>query len=119
MTLRTMTSAFLTLTLAACSGAEDPDTPCCAILPKNQCQDGLSQAGLTNAELELLLGPVDKVCPSTTLSEARIRKLAAIWNVSQACGAARGRDRLLALDSGLCAIQTGLKGPVAAEGLKP
>ena len=119
MTLRTMTSAFLTLALAACSGEQDPDTPCCAILPKHQCQTDLLQAGLTNAEVELLLGPGDKVCPSTTLSEARIRELAAIWNVSQACGAARGRDRLLALDSGLCAIQTGLQEPVAVEGLKP
>ena len=76
-------------------------------------------AFVANAEVELLLGPGDTICPSTALSEARIRELAAVWDASPACGAARGRDRLLALDNRLCAIQTERQEKVAAEGVKP
>lgn len=119
MTLRLIASAALALALSACGGAKEPDGPCCAIEPRHQCRNDLSQAGVTEAEAELLLGPAEHVCPSTTLSEARIRELATVWEGSPACKTTWGYGRLRALDGGLCPIRTGFDEPFVPEGVNP
>lgn len=119
MTLRMMASAALISVLAACGAQEEPDGPCCAIEPKHQCHNDLSQAGVTDEEVELLLGSADRICPSATLGEARIRELAAIWDGSPACETTRGYDRLRAMDAGLCSIRTGFDEPFVPEGVSP
>ena len=61
------------LLLAAC-GESEPEIACCAIEPKAKCEGDMLGAGLTRSEVELLLGPAEWICPSGTLSEARIRE---------------------------------------------
>jgi hypothetical protein len=86
---------------ASCS-AEAPEAPCCAIEPEHQCRSDLYGAGVSEQEMEILLGPDKQVCPSDQISDARIRELAPLWNASEACRTTRGYGRLDALASGLC-----------------
>lgn len=87
--------------LAAC-GEKEEDIACCAIEPKAKCESELLGNGVTHAELSLLLGSAERICPSAEISEARIREIAPIWAASDSCRLTRGYDRLGALQAGLC-----------------
>jgi len=65
-----MTSAVLVL--SAC-GESEPEIACCAIEPKAKCEGDLLGAGVTREELSVLMGSAEWICPSGTLSEARIK----------------------------------------------
>ncbi len=77
-----MVSAAVLLT--AC-GESEPEIACCAILPSAKCEGDMLSAGVTHGELNILMGAEDAICPSATLSEARIRELGALWSASASC----------------------------------
>jgi hypothetical protein len=118
MPIRIAPGIVLALSLAAC-GSEEPETPCCAIEPQHQCRNDLVSAGVTPAEIELLLSNVENICPSAQISEARIRELAPIWVESEACRTAGGYGRLRALEGGLCSIRSGFDQPFVPDGVSP
>ena len=104
------------LLLAAC-GESEPEIACCAIEPKAKCEGDMLGAGVTGAEVELLLGPAEWICPSGTLSEARIREIAPLWAASESCRATRGSTRLSGLDGGLCPARSDADAPPLPPGV--
>ena len=108
--------ASAVLVLSAC-GESEPEIACCAIEPKAKCEGDLLGAGVTREELSVLTGPAEWICPSGTLSEARIREVAPIWAASKSCQTTRGSARLRALDSGLCTARSGADAPPLPPGV--
>lgn len=116
MLMRALMIGTFALTLASCGGEEEtPD--CCAIVPRAKCEGDLLGNGVTHAEMSMLLGASDTVCPSEILSEVRIREIAPIWAASASCKADRGSDRLSALDSGICPARSLADAPPLPAGV--
>lgn len=107
-----MTAALL---LGACGEKEEP--ACCAIEPRAKCEGELAGAGVARSEIAVLMGSADMVCPSDTLSEARIREIAEVWAKSDSCQLARGFDRLRALEGGLCPVRSTADAPALPPGV--
>lgn len=115
MLVRALLAIAFAAALTACGEKEEPD--CCAIEPKSKCESELAGAGVTDAETELLMGAAPTICPSSTLSEARIRELRPIWLATSSCAQARGYDRLGALDAGLCSVRSLADAPPLPDGV--
>lgn len=113
--MRAILTLPLALLLSACGEEEKP--ACCAIKPSATCEGELLGAGVTHAEVAILLGASEYVCPSDTLSEARIREIAPIWTGSDACKLTHGFGRLSALDAGLCPVQSRTDAPPLPPGV--
>lgn len=101
--------AVLTALAPACG--EDEEPACCAIQPQHQCWSDMIQGGATPAEMDIIQGSVEPLCPSEALSEARLAELQPIWAESTACRTIGRAGRLSAVRSGLCET----KGPSASE----
>lgn len=108
--------AAITL-LTACGGGEEEKPACCAIEPKAKCAGDLLGNGVTHAEMDLLMGASDMVCPSGELSEARIHELQKIWDGSASCQQSRGYGRLDALDAGMCSVRSVADAPPLPPGV--
>ncbi len=102
--------------LAGCGGEEE-NPACCAILPSAKCEGDMLSAGVTHSELNILMGAEDAICPSATLSEARIRELGALWWASASCRQTRQLDRVRALDGGLCPVRSEADAPPLPAGV--
>jgi hypothetical protein len=72
-----------------------------------QCRTGLKAAGLTEAELDIMLGPMAGVCPKDGVSEGRIREiLITIWTQA-GCHQHGPIEVAHALDAGACGGDAG------------
>lgn len=69
------------------------------------------EGGATPAEMDIIQGPVEPLCPSEALGEARLAELQPIWVLSAACRAVGRAARFSAVRSGLCET----KGPSDME----
>lgn len=116
MAARTLLMISLAAMLGACGGEEEKPA-CCAIEPKAKCESELLGAGVTHAELSILLGSAEQVCPSEQLSEARIREIMPIWTASESCRLTHGYGRLNALDAGLCSARSRADAPPLPPGV--
>ncbi len=101
--------------LAACGEKEEP--ACCAIEPRAKCEGALAGAGVAQSEIAVLMGSGDMVCPSDTLSEARIREIADVWEKLESCQLVRGYGRLRALEGGLCPVRSIAGAPALPPGV--
>lgn len=120
MPIRIATGAVLAILLAACGGGEPVDAAaCCDIAPEQQCRSDLAERGATEYETELVLHANEDICPSTRLSETRIRQLVEVSADSKACRSATGYGRLRALEGGLCPVRSGFNAPFVPEGADP
>jgi hypothetical protein len=90
----------LAVLASACGEEEEP--ACCAIQPKHQCWSDMIEGGATPAEMDIIQGPVEPLCPSEVLSEARLAELQPIWAESAACRTVGRAGRLSAGRSRLC-----------------
>lgn len=115
MAARALSVIAMTAFLVACGAAEE--SACCAIEPKAMCEGALAGRGISRAEIELLMGAADMVCPSGAMSEARIHEIADIWATLDACNQTRGHDRLLALDAGRCPVRAMASAPALPPGV--
>jgi hypothetical protein len=71
------------------------------------CRRGLVEKGLSEAELEIMLGPMAGVCPNNGVSEGRIREiLNTIWTQA-GCHQHGPIEVARALDSGACGGDAG------------
>jgi hypothetical protein len=71
------------------------------------CRRGLIEKGLSEAELEIMLGPMAGVCPNNGVSEGRIREiLNTIWTPA-GCRQHGPIEVAKALDSGACGGDAG------------
>ena len=71
------------------------------------CRRGLIEKGLSEAELEIMLGPMAGVCPNNGVSEGRIREiLDTIWTPA-GCHQHGPIEVAKALDSGACGGDAG------------
>lgn len=71
------------------------------------CRRGLIEKGLTEAELEIMLGPMAGVCPNNGVSEGRIREiLNTIWTPA-GCRQHGPIEVAKTLDSGACGGDAG------------
>lgn len=86
--------------VSACGGDEEP--ACCAIQPQHRCWSDMIEGGATPAEMDIIQGPVEPLCPSEALSEARLAELEPAWAESAACRTIGRAGRLSAARSGLC-----------------
>lgn len=116
MLMRALMIATLAGSLAACGGEEER-TDCCAIEPRAKCESDLLGNGVTNAEMGVLLGPSEMICPSELMSEARIREITPIWNASASCKVERGPGRLSALEGGVCPARSLADAPPLPAGV--
>jgi hypothetical protein len=114
--MRAILPVTAVLLLSACGDGE-PEVACCAIEPRAKCEGHLLGSGVTDAELTLLLGPAETICPSATLSETRIRELATIWSASDSCKVTRSSNRLRGLEAGLCPARTSAHAPPLPPGV--
>ena len=71
------------------------------------CRRGLIEKGLSEAELDIMLGPMAGVCPNNGVSEGRIREiLNTIWTPA-GCHQHGPIEVAKALDSGACGGDAG------------
>jgi hypothetical protein len=105
-----MRTLLACLVLAACTpavaapdqppSADKPRSECCAIAPRAKCGSELLRQGVTQEEVDLIMGPPEKVCPTDRITETRLRYSAGLQGPD--CKAALGYDVLATLNAGKC-----------------
>jgi hypothetical protein len=100
--------ALLALTSCAPQRADTPpgqreakeQPECCAIAPRAKCASELLRAGVAKEEIQILMGPPERICPTDRITDARLRYVASLQGPE--CKAALGYDALAALNAGKC-----------------
>jgi hypothetical protein len=72
-----------------------------------QCRAGLRAKGATEAELNIVLGPMAGVCPNTGVDEGRIREILMRDWIAAGCRQHTPIEVARALDSGACGGDAG------------
>ena len=88
-------------------GEQEPETPCCAIVPKAKCEGALMGLGVTPKEMAIIMSG-DRICPSIDLDAERLRELDAQWPA--ACREAGTMSPAYAMTSGFCAASAATPG---------